>query len=54
MAEAMAMTASYYGTAKFKASRARTAKRRYWRDPEKARQRLRDYRARKRHQQVKP
>jgi hypothetical protein len=42
------MTATYYGSAKFKASRARTAKRRYWRDPEKARQRLRDYRARKR------
>ena len=47
--EAMAMTATYYGGAKFKASRARTAKRRYWRDPEKARQRLRDYRARKQH-----
>ena len=42
------MTASYYGSAKFKASRARTARRRYWRDPEKARQRVRDYRARKR------
>jgi hypothetical protein len=40
------MTATYYGSAKFKASRARTARRRYWRDPEKARQRLRDYRAR--------
>jgi hypothetical protein len=40
------MTATYYGSAKFKASRARTAKRRYWRDPEKARQRLRDYRTR--------
>jgi len=39
------MTATYYGSDKFKASRARTAKRRYWRDPEKARQRLRDYRA---------
>ena len=47
--EAMAITATYYGSAKFKASRARTAKRRYWRDPEKARQRLRNYRARKRH-----
>jgi hypothetical protein len=42
------MTATYYGSDKFKASRARTARRRYWRDPEKARQRLRDYRARKR------
>jgi hypothetical protein len=42
------MTATYYGSAKFKASRARTARRRYWRDPEKARQRVRDYRARKR------
>jgi hypothetical protein len=42
------MTATYYGSAKFKASRARTAKRRYWRDPEKERQRSRNYRARKR------
>jgi hypothetical protein len=42
------MTATYYGSAKFKASRARTAKRRYWRDPEKERRRKRDYRARKR------
>jgi hypothetical protein len=40
------MTATYRDSAKFKASRARTAKRRYWRDPEKARQRNRDYRAR--------
>ena len=40
------MTATYYGSPKFKASRARTAKRRYWRDPEKARQRCRDYHAR--------
>jgi len=42
-----AMTASYYGGPRFKASRGRTAKRRYWRDPAKARQRVRDYRARK-------
>jgi hypothetical protein len=42
------MTATYYGSAKFKASRARSAKRRYWRDPEKERQRERDYRKRKR------
>jgi hypothetical protein len=40
------MTATYYGSPKFKASRARTAKRRYWRDAEKARQRCRDYHAR--------
>jgi len=45
---AAAMTVSYRDSAKFKASRARTAKRRYWRDPEKARQRLRDYRAHRR------
>jgi hypothetical protein len=42
------MTATYYGSDKFKASRARTARRRYWRDPEKGRQRSREYRARKR------
>jgi hypothetical protein len=41
------MSATYYGSDKFKASRARTARRRYWRDPEKGRQRSRD-RARKR------
>jgi len=46
------MSASYYDSAKFKASRARTAKRRYWRDPEKARQRLRDYRARKQRERL--
>jgi hypothetical protein len=31
----------------FRASRAKTVRKRYWRDPEKARQRLRDYRKRK-------
>jgi hypothetical protein len=31
----------------FRASRAKTARKRYWRDPEKARQRLRDYHKRK-------
>lgn len=45
------MSATYYGSAKFKQSRARTARRRYWRNPEKGRQRLRDYRA---HNKPKP
>jgi hypothetical protein len=40
------MTATYYGSAKFKAARARIDRRRYWRDPEKGRQRSRAYRAR--------
>jgi hypothetical protein len=38
---------SYRESAAFRASRAKTARKRYWRDPEKARQRARDYRKRK-------
>jgi hypothetical protein len=38
---------SYRESAAFRASRAKTARKRYWRDPEKGRQRCRDYRERK-------
>lgn len=37
----------YRESAAFRASRAKTARKRYWRDPEKGRQRIRDYRERK-------
>jgi hypothetical protein len=38
---------SYRESAAFRASRAKTARKRYWRDPEKGRERCRDYRKRK-------
>jgi hypothetical protein len=41
------MTMTYRESDAFRASRAKTARKRYWRDPEKARQRFRDYRKRK-------
>jgi hypothetical protein len=41
------MTDHYRESDAFRASRAKTARKRYWRDPEKARQRVRDYHKRK-------